>query len=187
MRVYKVTNSITAKAYIGQTTRTLEERWTEHCKPALKYRSALSSAVQKYGKENFTIEELGTADTQGELDTLEKSMIEKHTTLAPNGYNLKEGGLGGALGQGAKDKLSRANKGKTLNSEAKQKMSAALKGKLNINARKRVVGTSIKTGEQLVFAHAGEGDSLGFDHTCIHKCARGERKKHKGYSWKYAD
>ena len=60
MYIYKITNKINKKIYIGQTTRSIEERWKGHCKPSMTARSLISRAIQKYGKENFIIEHVVT-------------------------------------------------------------------------------------------------------------------------------
>ena len=53
--VYKITNKINGKIYIGETTRTLEQRWKEHCLHAKNYEygSLLHAAIRKYGENNF--------------------------------------------------------------------------------------------------------------------------------------
>lgn len=56
--VYKITNKVNGKIYIGETTRTLEQRWKEHCEQAnnYEYGSLLHAAIRKYGEDNFTKE-----------------------------------------------------------------------------------------------------------------------------------
>ena len=54
--IYKVTNLVNNKIYIGQTERTLKERWEQH-----KYKEGcrhLHNAILKYGAYNFKIEEI---------------------------------------------------------------------------------------------------------------------------------
>lgn len=51
--IYKATNLINGKTYIGQTKRSLETRQREHEKGNLYYRSAIHDAIIKYGKDNF--------------------------------------------------------------------------------------------------------------------------------------
>lgn len=116
-------------SYIGQTNRNIEERWLEHCKPSLASRSYLSNAVQKYGKDNFKIEELTKASSQEELDLLENKAIIDHNTLFPNGYNLMTGGNGGGRvwSQESKQKLSKTNKGKSFSDLAYKKSAIARK------------------------------------------------------------
>lgn len=184
MFVYKVTNKITGKAYIGQTTRSISERWVEHCKPALKNRSYLSNAIQKHGKENFSLIEIGKATTQEELDKIEELAINEHNTLFPNGYNLRNGGLGGSHCQEVRNKLSKVGKGKIRTKKHKAALSKALTGRV-LKTRKPIIGVNIKSGEKIYLDCANEGTKLGFDHTCIAKCCIGKRKKHKGFTWSY--
>ena len=57
--IYKITNNINGKCYIGKTTKTIEERFKEHLKESSLERAKdrpLYRAIQKYGKENFSIE-----------------------------------------------------------------------------------------------------------------------------------
>ena len=59
--IYKITNLINNKIYIGKTNRTIEERFKEHCNEYKKERSEkrpLYNAMNKYGIENFKIEQI---------------------------------------------------------------------------------------------------------------------------------
>ena len=84
---------VNGKQYVGQTSRTLEQRWREHCSNNSKC-THLHSAILKYGKENFKVEQIDIALDQGELDYKEMQYIKYYNTLAPNGYNLDTGGKG---------------------------------------------------------------------------------------------
>ena len=68
MFVYKLTNLINGKSYVGQTIQTVEKRFKQHqhCKTSL-----IGKAIRKYGAENFSIEVLAECTTQKELDELE--------------------------------------------------------------------------------------------------------------------
>lgn len=112
MIVYLITNKIDGKQYIGQTTQELRRRWAFHvCKRSgCTY---LKNAIEKYGKENFKIEEIYKAQSLEELDRKEQEFIIKFNTLAPNGYNLTSGGERPVFSEEVKDKISRSSKGKT--------------------------------------------------------------------------
>ena len=90
--VYKITNLINQKVYIGSTTR-LEKRWSQHKNSAFnsndeKYHYPLYAAFRKYGVENFSFEVLkDDFDTIEEMQLYEKLMIEQYKSLTPNGYN----------------------------------------------------------------------------------------------------
>lgn len=51
--IYKITNNINGKIYIGKTIRSPETRWNEHIRNALfeqdRYNTPLYSAMRKYG------------------------------------------------------------------------------------------------------------------------------------------
>ena len=78
MIIYKITNTINGKVYIGKTTYTKEKRFKEHIsdsiKPNMKHRP-LYRAFNKYGIENFTIEEIDQAKDDKEACQLEQKWI----------------------------------------------------------------------------------------------------------------
>ena len=103
--VYKITNKINNKAYIGYTVRTLKERWQQHVRCAFheqldgSYDNALKRAIRKYGTENFYTEVLEFSDDKEYLTHQEKYWIKYYNTciIFPDswGYNLTTGGEGG--------------------------------------------------------------------------------------------
>lgn len=103
MIIYKITNNINGKVYIGQTIYTLAKRWAGHCSSHSNCR-ALKAAIDKYGKENFIIEEIGGANSFSELNYQEWFLIHQYNCVAPNGYNLKEGGGNGRYSEESKAK-----------------------------------------------------------------------------------
>lgn len=98
--IYKITNKINGKMYIGQTYRTPEERWSDHRREAWRYTTPMARAIQKYGWDNFLPEVIDTAITQKEANEKERYWIEYYKTCIAtygkqaNGYNLTPGGDG---------------------------------------------------------------------------------------------
>lgn len=86
--VYKITNIINNKVYIGQTTETIEKRFKRHCGYQLQDNTYLHRAIKKYGSDNFYIEKIDEANNQKELDEKEIYWI-KYYQSDKNGYNLK--------------------------------------------------------------------------------------------------
>lgn len=85
--VYMISNDINNKVYIGQTTKSLEERFYEHCTYGL---SKISSAIKSIGKEHFSISLLDdTAKDLDELTEKEAFYIREYDSIK-NGYNSKE-------------------------------------------------------------------------------------------------
>ena len=112
MIVYKLTNSVNGKAYVGQTTRSMKERWCNHCSSSkLKHRSALKAAIDKYGKNSFSIEIIDTASSLNELNEKEIKWIKELNTISPNGYNLDGGGNNKNVHPATRKKLSLAQNG----------------------------------------------------------------------------
>lgn len=128
MKIYVITNLINNKQYVGQTSRPLEKRLEGHVK-APAGESAIHDAIIKYGIENFKQEELAAVDNQEALDYLERFFIEKLNTMAPNGYNLKEGGQNGGsrYSEESKQKMASAKLGTTVSEEVRAKMSESHK------------------------------------------------------------
>ncbi len=89
--IYKITNKINNKIYIGQTSRTIEIRWKEHC-GHLNNNMPICRAIKKYGKSNFLIEELEECPNN-KLDEREKYWIQYFDSFnKENGYNATFGG-----------------------------------------------------------------------------------------------
>nr|DAU78885.1 MAG TPA: intron associated endonuclease [Caudoviricetes sp.] len=86
--IYKITNNITNKSYIGQSVCP-ERRFKEHYWKGKYNNSPIDLAMQKYGLENFSLTILEWCEDYNEK---EKYYIQYYNTLAPNGYNLLEGG-----------------------------------------------------------------------------------------------
>lgn len=130
MIIYKITNIKNGKIYIGQTSRSLKSRWRGHCSSAEHNRSnnLFHNAISKYGKESFIVEIIDFANSQEELDLLEKTHIDKHESLFPNGYNLKTGGKSNnKYSDISKSKMSAAKIGKLHSDTTKKKMSESHK------------------------------------------------------------
>ena len=91
--IYKITNRINKKGYIGKTYTSVEQRWKERLQDYNKIRCEkrpLYSAMNKYGIENFSIEQIEETSFPEER---EKYWIEKYGSFH-NGYNATLGGDG---------------------------------------------------------------------------------------------
>lgn len=93
--IYKATNLINKKVYIGQTRDYLCHRKYKHHYEA-EHGSELyfHRAIRKYGKENFSWEIIAHGNNAEELDNLEKFYIAEFLSNDSSyGYNLTAGGL----------------------------------------------------------------------------------------------
>lgn len=91
--IYRITNDINGKIYIGQTIRNIEERFREHKKVIRN--NYINRAIKKYGEKYFSIVEIDSADCQDELNYLEKYWIKFYNSQNKQyGYNIMDGGDG---------------------------------------------------------------------------------------------
>lgn len=141
MGIYKITNTVNGKVYIGQSVR-LSERLNKHCN-ALKNNyhpnQHLQNAYNKYG-DVFQIEIIVYCDSEEELDDLERYYISYYDSMNPQrGYNKEDGGsLNKHLSEETRKKMSKnhpdmngANNpmyGKMHSAETRKKISEAMSG-----------------------------------------------------------
>lgn len=93
--IYKITNMVNNKIYIGKTLNSIEKRWKEHKNEYQKERvekRPLYSAMKKYGIDNFEIS-LVEECTEDNFSEREKYWIEFYGSFK-YGYNATLGGDG---------------------------------------------------------------------------------------------
>jgi group I intron endonuclease len=103
--IYRITNTVNGKVYIGQTIDAdPSERWKAHKSLKSSGNRHWKSAIKKYGWENFLCEVIESFDlTSGVdgrvwLDEREEYWIQHHGSLdREKGYNLRHGGSRGAI------------------------------------------------------------------------------------------
>jgi group I intron endonuclease len=155
--IYKTTNKINGKWYIGQHSGSVEDDY-------LGSGTALKKATAKYGKENFIREIIQFAPNKETLNKLEEAYVSEYDVADPMCYNLKSGGDQNIiLSSATKAKISATMKGKKQAEETKAKMSAAHKGrkhseetKAKITAAKKGRKPSEETKAKMSAAHKGK-------------------------------
>ncbi|MFT8351139.1 NUMOD3 domain-containing DNA-binding protein [Clostridium saccharoperbutylacetonicum] len=91
-KIYKITNLINGKVYIGQTYCTLSERWSQHKCDSKRRHTAIANAIREYGDDNFRIEVIEDNIPYEALDIKEIQYIKEFNSICPNGYNMEDGG-----------------------------------------------------------------------------------------------
>ncbi len=143
--IYKVTNKVNGKIYIGQTIKSLNVRRNRHISDALldKSNAYFHNAIRKYGKKNFKWEIITEYNSIKELNDAEIRIIQEHNSFE-NGYNLTCGGEGKL---GCKYKHTE---------ETKRKISESHLGKKRGKYGKRIGGVSEETRRKLREAQTGK-------------------------------
>lgn len=129
--IYLTTNLINGKIYIGQ------HKSKEFDRNYYGSGIQINNAIEKYGKNNFSCELLQECVSKEELDSKEIYYINKYNSTDKSiGYNISLGGSGIWLehhSKETKEKISKANKGKTRTDECKNHLSKIRKNSKWIN------------------------------------------------------
>lgn len=176
-KIYKCTNNVNGKVYIGYTRKSLDKRVIEHKSNSKKgSHYLLHKAIQKYGVDAFRWEIIfESKDKNYLLEEMESYFIKEYNSYFENncGYNMTYGGQGGMTDrthtEETKNKLKFArNKrqiepmlGKRHSDEAKEKMKlarqnnpdrfiqASIAGKISAEKRKNNVEYKLKQSEKM--------------------------------------
>lgn len=198
--IYKITNNINNKIYIGKTFYSLEKRFKEHCRDSQKNRNEkrpLYLAMNKYGIENFSISLIEETDIPEER---EKYWIEYYGSFK-NGYNATVGGDGTKYAD--YDLIySLYKEGKTykeiqeitkystntikiaLEEKGISKEDRIIRGHQFIS--KIVAKIDPKTDEIIeVYSSISEAERKNGNTKHISSVCSGKRKTCKGYKWRY--
>ena len=88
--VYLVTNTVTGKQYVGMSVYPVRFRMLTH---ATSKGSALFADIQRYGRDAFECEDIGTFTDKDDALEAESQEIIQRGTLRPNGYNRRARGV----------------------------------------------------------------------------------------------
>ena len=140
MIIYKTTNKINGKFYVGKDTYNNTKY--------LGSGKILKRAIKKYGKENFEKEILEECTNEQELKDREIFWIDKlNATNKDIGYNIAIGGVGGRLGDEVNEKRKRSLTGRKFSVEHKNNLSKSLSGrKLSDGQHERIVESRRNNG-----------------------------------------
>lgn len=187
--IYKITNLVNGKSYIGQTVRKTKYRWNEHKNYRLSRH--LGNAMDHYGIANFQFEEIYTSFDLDDLNTKEVYFINHFNTMS-NGYNLTSGGNNELPSNDTKEKISRSLKGRKQTKEHIEKVRLARVGqkltdqaRINqLNSRKRKKIICIQT--LIIYNSISEAAKLlDINKGNLSNVLNGRRKTLSGLSFRY--
>jgi len=175
--IYKSTNLINGKCYIGQTIQEFDERKNSHFRDAIRYESHtyFHNAIRKYGIENFKWEVIYECDDPLILGIMETmKIIVNHSHVSEGlGYNLTWGGEDNPMNypeirRRMADKIKEiwdipenhkrfcdCMKGKKVDpftDEHKEKLSIGKMGNKNPNYNKKMKKTSLEKRSKNVYS-----------------------------------
>lgn len=140
--VYKITNQLTNKSYIGWTSQTLDSRWLQHKKLAQKNQDnrPFYNAIRKYGVDCWITEILAITEDKTVAKQKEIEYIQLFESY-DHGYNATRGGDG--------------NNDIKMSPESNQARSKALKGRPKNYDRMAGKTHSAETKAKISKAHKG--------------------------------
>ena len=160
----------------------------------------MRGAIEKYGAENFKVEQLDVANSIDELNSKEKYYIGLYDTVSPHGYNLTTGGDRYEMTDESREKMKlywgtheRSNaqlkwanelpkymRGKPKSVEHRRKIGKAHEipiAQYNKDGHKIATWSSMKEAS----------DALHIPRGNICKVCKGDRPTAGGYIWRYLD
>jgi group I intron endonuclease len=178
--LYRITNTVNDKIYIGQSVDTIR-RWYEHKREAAQKTPtmAVTRAIKKYGNESFEFEVLAGCKSQDNANWLETELVKRYEShvSTDKGYNVTWGGMNAPKTDEWKAHMSKimtgreapwaigntyaignANwLGKPRSAETKQKISKALSGENHPNFGKTLPK---ETKKKMSMAASGENNPM---------------------------
>lgn len=211
--IYKITNNINDKVYIGKTESSVEKRWKEHCRDCRKERCnnrPLYRAMNKYGIENFQVEAIEETDCPEEREIY---WIDYYGSYH-NGYNATRGGDGKkyldydaiidtynkvlnlkataevhGVSTDSVQEILRAKGVQIRSSEdvlrEKLRLEIAMCDKDNRNEILKTFSSIIEAAQYLIDNHIANSPSANHITSHISQVCAGKRKSAYGYSWIY--
>lgn len=139
MIIYKITNILNNKIYIGQTTQKFNKRISQHKRDSKHRNSYLYNSIKKYGFDKFEFKILEECSNIEKLNIREIWFIKTYKTQNRNiGYNIHSGGRNYTIPDDEKKKRSERQKGeksywygKKQSEETKKKKSESSMGNKN--------------------------------------------------------
>lgn len=202
MKIYKITNLINNKIYIGQTNGNNKKYFGGG--------DNLKKTIKKYGKYNFKMETIVEGNfNQFLIDELERHYIRLYnSTNRKLGYNIQEGGNVGnyiyirtpeirekirkklknqVISKETKDKISKSNMGKPK-TKGFTGLKCSEKHKKKISDFHSIPITQYNLYGEIIKEWKNQSlaaKELNINQGNLNACLKNRQKSAKGYIWKY--
>lgn len=120
--IYLIWDLVNGKRYVGQTTKTVKERFNNHAYAD----TAIGNAIRKYGKKKFRYGVIKSCTSREELNYWEKHFVAVLKSKFPYGYNMTDGGEGGIPCDETRAKMSASQSGENNPNYGKHPSAATL-------------------------------------------------------------
>lgn len=195
--IYKATNKINGKVYIGQTVCSFHKRKLKHFSKANEKKPSMHfhRALKKYGKSNFTWEIIENCNSKQELDDMEFHYIKQYDSFK-NGYNMTFGGegtIGRVCKESTKRKISKTKTGVKFDAEMRAKWSRVHKGRKKSKSHVKAVAKSVSRYWEITYPNGDVITIRNLEEFCrnndltpsgLAHVAYGRRTHHKGFKCK---
>lgn len=186
MIIYKITNSINNKCYIGLTTLPFSLRWSTHKNDIIKSDYPLYRSIRKYGLEAFKIETICSALNTKSLSELEIYFIKYYNSVVPNGYNCTYGGERPIYSEESRKKMSLAKKGKSPWNKGLKTGLQLIEHKIKAAAGNfKPIQSISPEGVVKNYKSLKETKKDGFNPSQVCLCCKNLAKTHRKYKFKY--
>lgn len=157
--IYKITNLMNGKIYIGQTIHGFNRRYKNNLEVYTK-NSHLKSSIKKYGIDNFDVNKIiDFAFSSLELDIKEKIWIKYYKSYDDNlGYNKTTGGKTYSFVNKSRLKMSKSHKKRWKNDEYRKNLIAKLRAITSSESYRANMSKALKNSQ----AHREACDSEEF-------------------------
>jgi group I intron endonuclease len=161
MIIYKITNAVNGKIYVGQTVQDPRRRWALH-KYESKHRQdrPLYRSMRKHGLDKFVMEVLEVPPLDSPktlLDSREVYWIKELNSMSPNGYNLTSGGDGKFyLSEETKARISQSKLGIPRSEATKEACRIGSTGNTNKRGKRLSAASKLRIGASQLGRKASE-------------------------------
>ena len=156
--IYKITNNVNQKIYIGYTKGKIESRFNRHIYESQNPTSILHKSLSHHGSDKFSIETIYQSVDCNHIQEMEKYFIKFYNSYYTfgKGYNMTLGGDGGATFTGRKHtkesllkksisaKINHQKYPRTHSEETKEKIKNSLLGRIQSQSQKNKVSAALK-------------------------------------------